>query len=109
MAVVARFYCQSKTFYAADNGSVKLAAVCRGDHNKEWAAATPTGTFEMTINNPHALAAFEPGREYEITLVPVRVATPDDGHAFRQSTKGYQGTVCGECGTTAEAHVAADG
>lgn len=42
---------------------VRLGAVCRGEDNKEWAAATPNAEVSMTILNDVAAEFFEPGRE----------------------------------------------
>ena len=51
-------------------GRVLLHAVCRGQDNKTWAAATPTGKIEMQINNESALAQFNPGDEVYVDFSP---------------------------------------
>lgn len=65
-AVRAKFFVQSisRTTYG---GQVKLQAVTRGQDNKEWAAATPSGSIDMTILNEVALAVFtDPGLEFYV-------------------------------------------
>ena len=48
-------------------GRVKLQAVSRGEDNKLWASATPSGTIEMTIRNEVALERFlAPGEEFYV-------------------------------------------
>jgi len=44
--VVAKMFIQSFTESPAGGGSYQLGVVCRGDENKEWSAATPTGTMK---------------------------------------------------------------
>lgn len=71
MSVRAKFFVQevAKTTYG---GRVRLQAVCRGEDNKVWAAATPSGSIEMAIRNESALAQFEPGDELyvDFTVAP---------------------------------------
>ncbi len=59
-AVQARFYVSQLSRFAYDTGSVQvtLQAVSRGEHNKSWAAATPSGQIVMTIKNPSAASWF---------------------------------------------------
>ena len=58
--VTARFYVSEVTrrAYNPDHVTVKLQAAGRGEQNKAWAAATPSGTIELTINNAAAAAFF---------------------------------------------------
>lgn len=97
---------------------VNLNAVCRGDRNATWARATPSGTIQMTVNNPAAADWFlqqlelsrKSGRYPEIFIDMARSTDgyPGDGHAFRLfDTQGYsygEGT-CGECGLSKDAKV----
>ena len=69
MSVRAKFWV-SETTNTTSGGSVKLSAVCRGQDNKKWAAATPTGNITMNILNPAALAQFVPGEEFYIDFTP---------------------------------------
>jgi hypothetical protein len=70
MTVRARFYIGQITRHAYNpaQGQVKLQAVTRGTENKTWAAATPTGTLDMTIGNPAALEFFNDNLGKELTL-----------------------------------------
>lgn len=74
-AVVARFYVSGlqRNAYNKDATTVTLMPVCRGEHNKTWAAATPSGKLEMTILNSSAAAVFAErlGEEFEILFTPV--------------------------------------
>lgn len=74
-AVVARFYVSGleRNAYQKDATIVKMQPVCRGDHNKTWAAATPAGQIQMTILNASAAAVFAErlGEEFEVLFTPV--------------------------------------
>jgi hypothetical protein len=69
MGVRAKFYCYSVT-QSVNGGQVTLQAVCRGEDNKKWAAATPSGKIEMTILNEVATEQFVAGEEYFIDFTP---------------------------------------
>ena len=60
MAVQARFYVTELAYQAHDPqaAKLKLSAVVRGPENAAWAAATPSGTIEMYVNNPEAAQWF---------------------------------------------------
>jgi hypothetical protein len=45
--------------------TVKLQPV-HGKGNETWSAATPSGSVELAITNPAALAQFEVGGEYMV-------------------------------------------
>ena len=71
-AVQARFYvagyeCQS---YNPDAVNVTLRAVSRGEHNKSWAAYTPSVEVKMTILNSSAASWFTErlGKEVSVTF-----------------------------------------
>jgi len=57
MAVQARFYVAEVTQFAtgpgwadpAPAGRVTMRPVTRGEENKQWASATPSGEFTMTV------------------------------------------------------------
>jgi hypothetical protein len=72
MKVLARFYVQQVTRYAHAPGqvSVTLQAVCRGEENKTWAAATPSGQITMNVNNGSAGGWFAErlGKDIAITF-----------------------------------------
>lgn len=113
--VQARFYVAEITQSAygpPGAASVKLQAVSRGDQNKDWASATPSGTITMTINNPPAAKYFADalGKDVAVTFRLVDVATPEDGHAYRPSEAPagsvYSAPNCGECGRPQDMHSA---
>lgn len=70
MATVARMYVQEISLfaYAPQAKTVKLQVVSRGEENKKWAAATPSGSATLVINNGNAADQFELGKEYLVTF-----------------------------------------
>jgi hypothetical protein len=58
MGVRARFYIASIT-QTISGHTVRLQAVSRGEHNKNWSKWTPSGTLELTINNDDAMPFFQ--------------------------------------------------
>lgn len=78
-AVQARFYVaeinqyasQARDIYAspAPMGVVKMRPVSRGEDNAQWASATPSGEFTMTVRG-EAFPWFQErlGREVKITI-----------------------------------------
>lgn len=53
--------------------AVQLYPVYSADPNSEnakWAKATPGGSLQLTISNPDAFGAFEPGKEYFVDIAP---------------------------------------
>ena len=78
MAVQAKMYLESVTAHKWGT-SVKFRVVTRGDENKAWANATPTGDMTLGIKNELALADFgldalADEAEYLVTIE--RVPTP---------------------------------
>lgn len=71
-AVQARFYVSGyeRNAYDPSVTTVKMQAVSRGEHNKNWAAATPSGQVQMTIRNESAAAWFVDrlGKEVSVTF-----------------------------------------
>jgi len=49
---------------------VTMNAVTRGEDNKEWSAATPSGTLTMQIKNDLAAEQFAPGQEWFLDFTP---------------------------------------
>ncbi len=47
--------------------------------DRRFAAATPTGTLEMTVDNPSALERFKLGEYYYLDSSPVPCAEPAAG------------------------------
>lgn len=74
MAVVARFFCAvittSKWSPTSEQTEVTLQAATRGQENKAWASATPSGKVTMTINNEAAGQWFRDrlGKDIAITF-----------------------------------------
>lgn len=112
MTVQARFYVASitHTAYGAQRGAVevKLQAVSRGDQNRQWAAATPSGVITMQVNNEPAAKWFTDmlGQDVDIVFSAPTVL-PGDGHQFRAAEvpeHHYLKGMCGECGLRPEDH-----
>jgi len=78
-AVEARFYVSGyqRRAYDPDATEVTLTAVSRGEHNKNWARATPAGQITMTIKNGSAASWFvdKLGTEIAVHFTPA----PDGG------------------------------
>lgn len=77
MAVQARFYVAEITQQAyggyappAPAGKVVLQPSTKGEENKEWASATPSGRIEMTIRSGPAFEFFQEriGKDIAITF-----------------------------------------
>lgn len=76
MAVVrAKGYVSSLTRQAWNEGgvTVKFQASTKGEENKQWALATPSLAFELTIKNPLAADVFDHalGKDFYIDITPV--------------------------------------
>lgn len=69
MTVRAKFFVTeiARTTYG---GRIILSAVCRGEDNKAWASATPSGQITMTIRNEVAVEQFDVGEEYFVDFTP---------------------------------------
>lgn len=66
MATRAKFQCVSVTDHG-HNKTVRLNVVYsrkEGEENRDFTKATPSGTCEMSIDNPHAAVQFKPMRYY---------------------------------------------
>lgn len=114
MPIAARFYVAKITTSAygpKGAAAVELQAVSRGDQNKDWASATPSGTITMQINNAPAAQWFADrlGDDIAVLFDAVAVAHPEDGHAYRVSEAPpgsvYSAPNCGECGKPEEPHI----
>lgn len=112
MGVQARFYVAELTrqAYNPKHLSVKLQAVSRGDQNKDWAEATPSGQVTMTINNDPAAQWFADrlGQDVTITFEDAVAHTPADGHPYRESLAqagtAYGPPYCGDCARPESEH-----
>lgn len=75
MTVRAKMYVSElrRNSYDPDAVTVTMQVVSRGEENKSWAAATPSGTFTATIKNPAAALPFVNGLgdEFYVDITPV--------------------------------------
>ena len=70
MATRAKFMCLNVTDHG-HNKTVRLQAVYsrkEGTESRDFTTATPSGTLEMTINNPLASCQFKPMRNYYLDI-----------------------------------------
>lgn len=67
MAVRAKFFVSELRQNTYDGG-VTLQVVSRGEDNRQWSAATPSGKIDMTIKNDLAMTEFVLGKEYYVTF-----------------------------------------
>lgn len=70
--VRAKMYLQ-EVRHSTYGGGVTLQVVTRGNDNKAWAAATPSGELKLSIRNELALEFFRDllGKEFYVDIVPV--------------------------------------
>jgi hypothetical protein len=70
-AVEARFYVagMARRSYDLEATEVELVAVSRGEHNKNWARATPSGSIKMVIKNNSAAQWFVDRLGTEVSVV----------------------------------------
>lgn len=125
MAVKAKFYVSGVTVnqvapggYRAGGvkaGQVRMQAVSRGAENKQWAQATPSGSFEMYVNGPAVEWFMERiGKELSITLDDANndpathpfEALADEFQPSEEDQKfGYRrDETCVTCGHPRESH-----
>ena len=100
MTVQARFFIQSIARTAGNYGGaqVLLQPVCRGKENSQWAAATPSGRIELTVNNPDAAEWFNQrlGKELAISFDDRPALCTHCGEevdALRPGSEGYGGPL----------------
>ncbi len=73
MNIRAKFRVDEVTDYGGNTKRVKLSAKYDDSipEDQRFHEATPTGSFEMTVTNPAALAELVPGRAFYLELIPV--------------------------------------
>ncbi len=75
MTVRAKMYVSKleRNAYDPEAVTVTMQVVSRGEENKQWAAATPSGTFTAAIKNPDAAMPFVNGLgdEFYVDITPV--------------------------------------
>lgn len=97
MRLIAKFYVSAfKQWPAADTaGQLELQAVCRGEENSTWAAATPSGSLTIPADHPDgaaALAAFQRGGDGTSPEVHVLVELDPEGTwEFKACDFAYKG------------------
>lgn len=74
MAIVAKLYTSTRTETVAGIHSYTLSAVCRGEENKDWAAATPAAS--LTISGPDIDEAWDAAGAQPVELLAY--FQPDD-------------------------------
>lgn len=75
--VRAKFYVAEVTAFATGQGSVRLSPVTRGEENREWSAATPSGEIKMTITNTSAWEWFRDRLGTELAISFEEFAQPE--------------------------------
>ena len=83
MKIIAKLCCQKIERYPSFE-IVDLQAVYSPDpasENYTFAKATPVAAVRMQIDNPAALGAFEPGREYKVGFIRCKPKTDDGAEA----------------------------
>ena len=71
MKIKAKMKCDQVAKNAYGQEQVELSVVIDGSaDNASFSKATPSGHTHLTIDNPDALGAFEPGKEYFVDFTP---------------------------------------
>lgn len=69
-----KFVVEKVTAYQGNYEQITLNAVYGGANasaeNQSFAAATPTGKLEITVNNPTVIGQIKPGQYYYLDLTP---------------------------------------
>lgn len=68
---------QWSTPVGKNSSRVKLGCA-NGPQNKTWAKYTPSGTIEMTIDNPDAFEAFQLGQAYLVKFEEAPFSEADE-------------------------------
>jgi len=68
-----KFTCTGVTRHSWPGQTVKLQTQYddKIPEDQKFSTATPSGSMEMTINNPALEGFFEPGKNYYIDVIPV--------------------------------------
>lgn len=81
-AVTARFFVDELTrrAYNPEHAAIVLKPAYRGDENKAWSQATPSGEIKLHVSNPAAVEQFDEwmrtGQDVHLTFTPVAKADP---------------------------------
>jgi hypothetical protein len=78
MTVRGKFTVISWTDFGTSSRSVKLMPIYDTDtpEDQRFAKATPSGSIEMTIDNPVALAELQIGKRFYVDFIPVEAPQP---------------------------------
>lgn len=70
MSVSARFWIDEITTrgYNPAHAEVVMRPTCRGEENRAWAQATPSGEIKLTINNPDAVEFFKANQGKDVAI-----------------------------------------
>ena len=103
MSVVCKMFIQSKS-ESPSSCSYQLGAVCRGEENKHWAAATPSGSMKVPASDlldevwaardataPEVYVTVTPDAEGEWTMESCEFSY--GGCAVKYRRKGYTGEL----------------
>lgn len=112
MTIRAKLYVAAVERQASTPDAVKVVmnAVTRGEDNKTWAEASPSGRFEMQIQNPLASSQFSLGQEFYVDFTPAEpvttLATPHDYTPGEYEEKNPSGNHhrCSLCGAKRISH-----
>lgn len=88
MGIVCKLFIQSAVESPQGDLTYQLGAVCRGETNKEWAAATPSGTLKCHDDDDHVLSSawsHRPNANLEV-LVHVQ---PDPNGTWQLDSCGF--------------------
>lgn len=80
--IVCKLFIQLRTENPGGEPYYDLGAVCRGDENKHWAAATPSGSFK-TVRHPSLDAVWQAKQSGLIVNPEVLVTIRDGGELDR--------------------------
>ena len=80
MRTIAKFYVSAfHQWPGSDAGQLELQAVCRGEENSDWAAATPAGQLKVPSDTEAGAAALDAFRNATPAEVHVLVERDDVG------------------------------
>lgn len=92
MSIICKLFIQSKSESPDGSGQYHLGVVCRGDENKDWAAATPSGSMKTADPVLADLWAARRAGERDNAEVYVRVILDSDGDwSFEDCAFSYGG------------------
>lgn len=92
MSVVAKMFVQVQTIDPDGAAAFQLSAVCRGELNKDWAAATPAGTAKLSDPTLDAVwAAKQAGERADAEVYVELIPDPDGDWKMESCSFSYGG------------------